>query len=36
LTLTEFADPTGEAVYFKTPNPSDDTFEEDELLGGQA
>jgi DUF1680 family protein len=35
LTLTEFADPTGEAVYFKTPNPSDDTFEEDELLGGQ-
>jgi DUF1680 family protein len=36
LTLTEFADPTGEAVYFKTPNPSDPAFEEDELLGGPA
>lgn len=32
LTLTEFADPTGEAVYFKTPNPEDPTFQEDELL----
>jgi DUF1680 family protein len=36
LTLTEFADPTGEAIYFKTPNPSDHAFEEDELLRGPA
>ena len=35
LTLTEFADPTGEAVYFKTPNPDDPAFCEDELLGGE-
>jgi DUF1680 family protein len=33
LTLTEFADPTGEAVYFKTPNPEDPVFQDDELLG---
>lgn len=32
LTLTEFADPSGEAVYFKTPNPEDPLFQEDEIL----
>jgi DUF1680 family protein len=32
LTLTEFADPQGEATYFKVPNPRADSLMEDELV----
>ena len=32
LTLTEFPDPGGEAVYFKVPNPLDDRLVDDELV----
>jgi DUF1680 family protein len=32
LTLTEYADPGCEAVYFKVPNPGDARFVEDELV----
>jgi hypothetical protein len=32
LTLTEFPDPDGEAIYFKVPNPEDNRFVADELL----
>ncbi len=32
LTLTEFPDPDGEAVYFHVPNPHDPRFVEDELV----
>lgn len=32
MTLTEFADPGGEAVYFKIPNPSDTSLVDDELI----
>jgi hypothetical protein len=32
LTLTEYADPGCEAVYFKVPNPSDERFFDDELM----
>lgn len=32
LTLTEFADPEGEAVYLKVPNPRADVLTEDELV----
>ena len=31
LTLTEFADPAGEAVYFKVPDPNGAGFVDDEL-----
>ena len=34
LTLTEFADPAGEAVYFKVPDPNGAGFVDDELCGG--
>lgn len=32
LTLTEFPDPDGEAVYFHVPNPNDPMFTDDELI----
>jgi len=32
LTLTEFPDPDGEAIYFHVPNPIDPAFREDELV----
>ncbi len=32
LTLTEFPDPSGEATYFHVPNPSLESFADDELL----
>ena len=32
VTLTEFPDPDGEAIYFKVPNPEDNRFVADELL----
>lgn len=32
LTLTEFADPEGESIYFKVPNPRADVLKEDELV----
>jgi hypothetical protein len=32
LELTEFADPGGEAIYFKVPNPDDAALVADELL----
>ena len=35
ITCTEFADPGGEAAYFKTPVPDDPRFEQDELLGAR-
>lgn len=31
LLLTEFTDPGGRATYFKTPNPDEETFSDDEL-----
>lgn len=31
LTLSEYPDPGGEAIYFRVPNPKLDTFAEDEL-----
>jgi len=34
LTLTEFPDPDGEAIYFKVPNPDDPKFVDDELISG--
>ena len=36
LTLTEFPDPDGEAIYFKVPNPGDGSFVADELLAAGA
>lgn len=35
LTFTEFADPAGEAVYFKVPDPKAAAFVDDELSGGR-
>jgi len=32
LTLTEYADPEGESIYFKVPNPRADVLKEDELI----
>lgn len=32
LTLTEFPDPDGEAIYFHVPNPCDQSFVADELI----
>ena len=32
LTLTEFADPDGEAVYLRVPNPRQDSLVDDELI----
>jgi hypothetical protein len=36
LTLTEFADPEGEATFLKVPNPNDSRFVADELLAPKA
>jgi hypothetical protein len=36
LTLTEFADPDGEALYFHVPNPNADMFVKDELIQQQS
>ncbi len=36
LTLTEYADPAGEFIYFHVPNPNETRFVDDELVAGKA
>ncbi|MCL4216818.1 MAG: hypothetical protein KJ052_07410, partial [Candidatus Hydrogenedentes bacterium] len=35
LTLTEYPDPDGEAIYFQVPSPNDERITDDRLRGVQ-